>query len=70
MAGASSNGLVGAAYGRVEAGFKPVRWLRIGAAALAGSTLPRVSVRYTGDQVATWGGGFLAALGVVGAEWE
>ena len=66
----SSSAAVGAAYARVDVGWKPARWARVGLAGIAGSTLGHVVIRFTGNQAGTWGDGFFAGLMVVGAEWE
>jgi hypothetical protein len=70
LAGASSHGLVGAAYARLDAGFKPTRWARIGLASVVGTAFPRVTVRFAGDPVGTWGRVFVAAFAVAGVAWE
>jgi hypothetical protein len=69
LAGASSNGLVGAAYARIHVGWQPAPWTRIGLAAVAGASFPRITVRFAGTQTATWGGLFVAGLAMVGVQW-
>jgi hypothetical protein len=70
LVGASSNGLVGAAYARIDAGWRPRRWARIGLASIVGTAFPRVTVRFAGNPVGTWGRVFVAALAVAGVDWE
>jgi hypothetical protein len=68
---ATSNSVVAAAaIARIDAGWKPARWTRIGLAGLAGTTFGRTTIRLAGNQAGDWGTVFLAVLLVVGADWE
>jgi hypothetical protein len=67
---ASSSVVTGAGYARVEAGWKPSSWSKLGFAGLAGTTFEHVTIRFAGNQAGTWGGIIFATFLQFGVEWE
>jgi hypothetical protein len=59
-----------AVFARVDGGWKPARWAKIGLAGVAGTTFGRVTFRFAGNHAGSWGTIFIAALLVVGVDWE
>jgi hypothetical protein len=66
----SSSKVTGIGYARVETGWKPASWSRLGLAGVAGTTFEHVTIRFAGNQAGTWGGLILAAFLQFGVEWE
>jgi hypothetical protein len=62
--------LTGAGFARVDAGWQPSRWLRLGVSVLAGATPERVTVRFAGNEAGKWGWPFLAALALAEVDWR
>jgi len=54
-----------AGYARADAVFDAASWLRLGARGIVGASAHRASIQFAGNETATWGPLFVAALGVV-----
>jgi hypothetical protein len=54
-----------ASYARADAVVEAARWLRLGARGIVGASAHRASIQFAGNETATWGPLFAAALGVV-----
>lgn len=70
LVGTSSGVSTGAAFARAGASWHPARWLGVGIAGLAGATINQVTIRFAGNQAATWGWPLLAAFIFAQADWR
>jgi hypothetical protein len=69
LAARDATGLTGLAYLRADAGFGVAPWLRIGARALVGLSIPPVRVEFAGNDAGTWGAPLLGGLGFIEIPW-
>jgi len=61
LTSSSARVLTGASYARVEGGYAPTDWLRLGAQLLGGAAFERVHLRFAGNDAGSWGRPFAAA---------
>ena len=66
----SASAITGLGYARVELGLKLSKWVRLGIATTAGTTILPVTIRFAGNQAGTWGGLILASFLQLGVDWE
>jgi hypothetical protein len=59
-----------AGYLRADGGFEATRWLSLGLRGVAGLSIDQVALRFGGNQAATWGRPFLAALVLADLCWR
>jgi hypothetical protein len=59
---ATSSAFAGLGYARVDAGWRVAEWLRFGITAALGATFDRVTIRFAGNDAATWGWPILASF--------
>lgn len=67
---ASRSVVVGHGYARVDSGWRPAPWAKLGLAVLAGSTFDPVTIRFADNKAGTWGTVFLASFLQFGIEWD
>jgi hypothetical protein len=67
---ATSNTITSAGYARLDAGWQPSRWLRLGLAALAGAAFSPVTVRFAGNEASTWGWPVLSSFLFTELDWN
>jgi hypothetical protein len=65
----SGSTTAGAIYGRADGGLEVTRWLRFGVRGVAGVVPQGVTVRFAGNDAATWGRPFLAAMLLADLSW-
>ncbi len=66
----SSTGvLTGAGYARVDGGYAPADWLRLGLHVLGGVSLDRVHFQFAGNDAGVWGRAFAAAALFAELDW-
>jgi hypothetical protein len=65
----STHVLTGAGYARVEGGYAPVDWLRLGGQVLGGVAFDRVHLRFAGNDAGSWGRPFAVAAIFAEAAW-
>jgi hypothetical protein len=62
--------VVGHGYARVDVGWKPASWVKLGLSLLAGSIFEEVTFRFADNQAGTWGSVLLASFLQLGFEWD
>ena len=62
--------VVGHGYARVDTGWKPAPWAKLGLSLLAGSIFKEVTFRFADNQAGTWGSVLLASFLQLGVEWD
>jgi hypothetical protein len=65
----SSSAISGIGYARVELGLKLSKWINLGIAGAAGTTILPVTIRFAGNQAGTWGRVLLASFLQIGVDW-
>lgn len=70
LTGAARSILVGHGYARIDLGWKPAPWAKLGLCLLAGSIFNEVTFRFADNQAGTWGSVLLASFLQFGVEWD
>ena len=66
----SASAITGLGYARVELALKLSKWVRLGIASTAGTTIVPVTIRFAGNKAGTWGALILASFLQLGVDWE
>jgi len=61
LTSSSTSVVTGAGYARLDGGYAPTDWLRLGAHVLGGAAFDRVHFRFAGNDAGAWGRPFAAA---------
>ena len=69
LTSSSSSVLTGAAYARVDGGYAPTNWLRLGAHVLGGGAFDQLHLNFAGNDAGTWGHAFAAATLFAEVAW-
>jgi len=69
LTSSSSSVVSGAAYARVEGGYAPADWLRVGAHLMGGAAFDRVHLRFAGNDAGSWGRPFAAVALYAELDW-
>jgi hypothetical protein len=66
----TAGAFTGIGYARVALDLKLAKWVRLGIASIAGTTLAPVTIRFAGNQAGTWGRLILASFLQFGVDWK
>ena len=69
LTSSSSNVVTGAAYARVDGGYAPTGWLRLGAHVTGGGAFNQLHLNFAGNDAGTWGHAFATATLFAELDW-
>ena len=69
LTSSSPSKLTGAGYARLDSGYAPTDWLRLGAQVLGGVAFDRMHLQFAGNDAGSWGRAFAAAAIFAEVTW-